>query len=80
MIVKNGVYGDYLYKNGLVVKRYQLVEYDGNFYFVNDGDKIVKNTKLYLSEKYVEGKTFADGTSLSVGIYEFDADGKMIIK
>ena len=80
MIVKNGVYGDYLYKNGLVVKRYQLAEYNGDFYFINDGDKIARSKKLYLSEQYVEGKTFANGTPIPVGLYEFDADGKMIIK
>ena len=80
MIVKNGVYGDFLYKNGLVVKRYQLAEYNGDFYFINDGDKIAKNCKLYLSEKFVEGKTFADGTPIPAGLYEFDAEGKMIIK
>jgi hypothetical protein len=80
MIVKNGVFGDYLYKNGLVVKRYQLAEYNGDFYFVNDGDKIAKNIKLYLSEQYVDGKTFANGTAIPAGLYEFGADGKMIIK
>ncbi len=80
MIVKNGVYGDYLYKNGLVVKRYQLAEYDGNFYFVNDGDKLAKGIKLYLSANFVEGKTFADGTAIPAGLYEFDAEGKMVVK
>ena len=80
MIVKNGVYGDYLYKNGLVVKRYQLVEYNGDYYFINDGNRIVRSNKLYLSEQFVEGKTFANGTAIPAGLYEFDADGKMLIK
>ena len=80
MIVKNGVYGDYIYKNGILLNRYQLVEFDGNFYFINDGNKIAKNLTLYLSERFVEGKTFADGTPIPAGYYKFDAEGKMILK
>jgi hypothetical protein len=61
-------------------KAYQLVEFEGNYYFINDGNnRIAKNTKLYLSEKYVTGKTFADGRAIQPGTYEFDAEGKMII-
>ena len=78
--LKNGVIGDYLYINDVKQVRYQLVEFEGSFYFINDGDKIVRNGKLYLSQKFVEGKTFADGTPIPVGYYEFDAEGKMIIK
>ena len=72
--IKNGVIGDYLYINDVKQTRYKLVEYDGYFYFINDGDKVVKNGKLYLSERFVAG------TPISVGIYRFDADGKMIIE
>ena len=75
----NGSYGDYLYINGVKQVRYQLVEFEGNFYFINDGDKIAKNIQLYLSERFVSGKTFADGRAIQVGYYEFDAAGKMII-
>ena len=52
--------------------RYQLVWHNGNFYFVNDGDKVAMNKKLYLSDKYVAG------TGLTAGIYYFDAEGKLI--
>ena len=77
--VKHGVVGDYLYINDVKQVRYQLVEFDGNFYFVDSGDKIVRSNTLYLSEQYVAGKTFADGRPIQVGKYEFDAEGKMII-
>ena len=77
---KNGVYGDYLYIDDVKQVRYKLVEFEGSFYFINDGDKVVKNKKLYLSAQFVEGKTFADGTPIPVGTYEFDADGKMVLK
>ena len=76
--LKNGVVGDYLYIDDVKQVRYQLVEFEGDYYFINDGDKVAKNTKLYLSERFVEGKTFADGTAIQPGLYEFDADGKMI--
>jgi hypothetical protein len=35
---------------------------------------------LYLSEKFVEGKTFTDGSAVSAGYYYFGADGKMIVE
>ena len=74
-----GIKGDYFYKNGVRQKAYQLVEFDGNFYFINDSHKLAKNKRIYLSERFVNGFTFADGTPLKVGYYEFDADGKMIL-
>ena len=80
MIIKNGVYGNFMYKNNKIVKAYQLVNYDGDYYFINDGHMIARNIRLYLSDRFVSGKTFADGTPIPAGYYEFDADGKMIIK
>ena len=81
MVIKHGIIDDCIYINGILQRAYQLVEFEGSFYFINDGNhKIAKSKKLYLSEKFVEGKTFADGTAIPAGLYEFDADGKMIIK
>ncbi len=80
MIILNGVVGDYLYKNNERLNAYQLVEVDGDYYFINDGHKIAKNTVLYLGERFVNGFTFADGTPVTPGYYTFDADGKMIIE
>ncbi len=74
-----GIKDDYFYKDDVKQKAYQLVEFDGNFYFINNGNKIAKNTRIYLSQRFVEGFTFADGTPLKVGYYEFDENGKMII-
>ena len=78
MIVKNGPDGDYFYKNGIRLKKYQLVEYEGDFYFIDEGDKLLKNVRVYLSDTFVKGKTFANGSPIPVGYYTFDADGKMI--
>lgn len=74
-----GIDGDYFYKDGVKQKAYQLVEFEGDFYFINDSHKLAKNKTLYLSERFVTGFNYADGTPLQVGYYEFDENGKMII-
>ena len=79
MIIKNGVVGDYFYKNGVIQKAYQLVEYNGDFYFINDSHKVAKSKRIYLSQSFLDGFTYADGTPLKVGYYEFDENGKMVI-
>jgi glucan-binding YG repeat protein len=77
---KHGIYDDRVYINDVLQKAYQLVEVNGDFYFINEnGHKIAKNKTLYLSAKFVEGKTFANGDSIPVGTYYFDAEGKMVI-
>ena len=79
MIILNGVVGDYYYVNGVVQKAWKLIEFEGNFYFINDYNKLAKNGKLYLGENFVKGFTDANGNPLKPGLYEFAADGKMIL-
>ena len=79
MIVKNGPVGDYFYKNGVVEKCYQLIEYKGDFYFIDAGNKLLKNTRVYLSQKFIKNVVFEDGSILEPGYYSFDANGKMIL-
>ncbi len=74
MIVKHGVVGDYLYVNGALQKAYQLIDFEGDYYFVNDYNKVTKNTSIYLSEK------FTAEYGLPAGQYTFDADGKMVVR
>ena len=76
---KNGVEGDYLYIDDVQVKAYQLVELNGDFYFVGDYHRVAKNTKIYLSAAHVSGKTLPGGRAMQPGYYEFGADGKMIV-
>ena len=76
---KNGVVGDYLYIDNVKQTRYKLVEFDGDFYFINDGDKIYKSGKLYLNQQFVAGHTLPNGDPMPVGYYNFGADGKMIL-
>ena len=79
MIVNHGVVGDYLYINGELQKSYQLVEFEGDYYFVNDYNKILKSKRIYLSIQFVGDVVLPDGSSLEAGYYSFDADGKLIL-
>ena len=73
--VKNGPQADgYFYIDNVRQNEYQLVEYEGDYYFINDGHKIAKNVNLYLRDSFVAG------TDLAPGYYAFDADGKLIFK
>ncbi len=76
---KHGVVGDFLYINDVKQTCYKLVEFEGGYYFISDGHKIVRNTTVYLSAANVAGKTFPNGMAIPVGRYNFDADGKMIL-
>ena len=75
MVIKNGPQADgTFYLNNVQQKAYQFVEYEGNYYFINDGHKIAKDQTLYLSDKFMEG------IGLPAGKYYFDAEGRMIIQ
>ena len=74
LLVRNGVFDGFLYIDGVVQKSYQLVEFEGDYYFINDGNKVAMNKRLYLSDRFVEG------SGLVAGYYEFDEEGKMILK
>ena len=78
MILPDGIQGDYYYSNGIKVGSYYgLVKWEGNFYYIADYAKIVKNKNKYLTT--TNGLTFDDGTPIPHANYEFDAEGKMIL-
>ena len=76
---KHGVVGDYLYINDVKQTMYKLIEFEGSYYFVDEGDKLLKNKRVFLSSAFVSGKYFADGRAIVPGYYEFDAEGKLIV-
>ena len=78
MIYKHGVVGDYLYIMGMLQRAYKLVEFEGNFYFIDKGNMVAKDARIYLSDTFVAGKTH-NGYALEPGWYTFDAEGKMIL-
>ncbi len=79
MVILNGVVGNKIYKNNTMLKAYQLVEVDGDFYYIGDRHEIVKNKKVYIKADRLNGLTYSDGTPLIAGWYQFDANGKMVI-
>ena len=74
IVIKNGPVGDYFYLNNVKLTGYQVVKYDGNYYFIGDGHKLVKNRSMYIIDSYL----YKYG--LPASTYRFDADGKMILK
>ena len=76
--VNNGVVGDYLYIDGVRIQTtYTLVEYNGDIYYISDGYKVAKNSRIYLVgavNKFNE----THERQLAYGYFYFDADGKMI--
>ncbi|MBQ4121201.1 MAG: phosphodiester glycosidase family protein, partial [Clostridia bacterium] len=80
MVIKNGIYDGFMYVNNVKVERYAVIEYNGHYYFVGDYRKVQTNKTIYLTEQYLEGFTYPDGTPLKPGYYDFDAEGKMVIK
>ena len=79
MVIRNGLVGNKIYKDNVLLKAYQLVEIDGEFYYIGDRHEIVKGKRVYLREDRINGLTYADGTPITAGYYEFDENGKMVI-
>ena len=73
--LKNGVVvesnGDIRYYENNVAVAKGLVEYEGNYYFINSSLKAVKNTYYAFNAKYANGL-------LPAGRYFFDAEGKLV--
>ena len=78
--VKHGIINDQLWINGVMQTAYKLVEFEGAFYFISDGNKIARSTNITLSAANIGDLTYPDGTAIVPGKYYFNADGKMTIK
>ena len=60
-------------------KAYQLIEFEGDYYFINDYNKLLKNKRIYLSDRFVSGIILPDGSMLQADYYSFDAHGRLIL-
>ena len=75
MVIKNGAEADgYFYLNGVKQKAYQLIEFEGGYYYIAEYHKYVTDKRVYLTQDILAGTDFMPG------YYEFGADGKMVIK
>ena len=76
MIIKHGPQADgTFYLNGVKQQAYQLIQFEGDYYFVDyyDGDhRYLRNKNVHLAEEFLVG------TDFTPWYYEFDAEGKMI--
>ena len=61
------------YENGVAVCSKGLVEYEGNYYYINSTSKAVKNCTYTFST--AKGNGLLPG-----GTYQFDAEGRLILK
>ncbi len=69
-----GPYDEYFYKDGVKQKAYQLIEFEGYYYYIGNYNKYYINKTVFIEQKLLEG------TSLKPGYYTFGADGKMELK
>ena len=76
---KNGVIDGFFYINDVKQLAYQIVEYEGHYYYISDFHKVVKNAKVYIEARFLEGLTDSNGNPLKPGHYEFDENGRMIL-
>ena len=75
LVIQNGPQANgYFYLNGIRQKAYQLIKWNGDYYFINDSHKYARNIRLYLGQRFVEG------SELAPGYYDFDDSGKLVIK
>ncbi len=68
----------YYYENGRKVPYKGLIEIDGYFYYVADNAQAICGQKHYVLN--TNSLTWADGTPVKSAWYEFDENGKMIVK
>ena len=74
----NGPVDGYFYVDGEKLGNfYGLVEYEGDFYYVDAYGKYIVGSRKYVNKP--NGLTFADGTEIPRDYFYFDADGKMIL-
>lgn len=80
MIIKNGPQEDgYFYLNGIRQRAFQLIYYEGYYYFVSNNHQYIRGRVAPIGANVVEGMTFPDGTPIVEGYYNFDKQGRMII-
>lgn len=73
MVLKNGIIDGYYYEDGTIVPSKGLVKIDGYYYYIKQTGQVFIGNGLYVSDAKANGLKPA-------GSYDFDAEGKMIVK
>ena len=73
MVVKNGVIDGFYYEDGAVVKGKGIVKIGDDYYYVTQNGSVYAGDTLTIAESKTNGL-------IPAGKYEFDEDGKMILK
>ena len=76
-VIKNGVFDGYYYENDKRVEA-GLIMIDNALYYVKAGGWVVTNGSRYVPDAAISDEVRALG--FKAGVYEFDAEGKFIIK
>ena len=80
LVRKNGPQDDgYFYLDGIRQRAFQLIYYEGYYYFVSSNHYYIKNRTAPVGENVVAGMTYEDGTPIKARYYTFDAQGRMVI-
>ncbi len=75
--IKNGLVGDYYYENDKKIAYKGLILVDGYYYYVNDGGKIVKDMRKYVTT--ANGLT-PNGIVVEKTYQNFDSEGHMFVE
>ena len=78
MKIKEGLMDGVYYENGIKVPYAGLIKQDGYYYYINDYAKPVAGKTYYITK--TNDLTWPDGTAIQKGSYEFDAEGRMVVK
>lgn len=74
----NGLYEGVYYQEGQKIPYLGLVEYEGNYYYINDYAKPVTNRDYFITK--TNGLTYPNGTEIKKGSYTFDEEGRMVMR
>ena len=78
MIVKNGLIDGIYYEYNRPRAYKGLIKVNDYYYYINDGAKPVAGRSYYITR--LNDLTFSNGVAIPKGTYEFDAEGKMVLK
>ena len=78
MVMRNGLINGVYYVNNIKAPYAGLIEHEGNYYYISDNARPVCDKTYFITK--LNDVCYADGTPIAKGSYEFDAEGRMIMR